>query len=266
MIPQLLLEEINLGEKRAEDFYDKYGKEELDAALAELKKSDEEIFSKYPMKDMQKKIVAKSMMVVDSSAENAENSETEPKVKKGFWSDVRRVRMFGVAAAAAFVVMLCVPVSLRVLSIGKTESIRMKGDVKKQALKLYKQDGNDAVLLNNGAKVDAGDVIQISYVAGKNEYGIIFSIDGNGNVTKHFPDSTWKSEKLNQVMTEVPLDFSYELDDAPEYECFVFVTSDKPFVLDELSMIDSQDAKLDIIKSSQYVPKNCSKTIFMLKK
>ena len=29
MIPQLLLEEINLGEKKAQDYYDRYGKEEL---------------------------------------------------------------------------------------------------------------------------------------------------------------------------------------------------------------------------------------------
>ena len=29
MIPQLLLEEINLGEKDAKDYYEKYGKEEL---------------------------------------------------------------------------------------------------------------------------------------------------------------------------------------------------------------------------------------------
>lgn len=242
MIPQLLLEEISLGEKRAEDYYDKYGKEQLDVALEELKKLNEEILSQYP--------------------------EGKPVFKpaKTLWFDAGRVRKIGYAAAAALAVMICVPVVIRNVSAGQTDSIRVKGEAKKQALKLYKQEGDGAVLLNNGAKVKSGDVIQISYVPGKNEYGIIFSIDGNGNVTKHFPDSTWKAAKLNQVMTEVPLDFSYELDDAPDYECFVFVTGDKPFVLDELSMIDSSKAKLDIIKSSEYVPKTCAKTIFMLKK
>ena len=43
MIPQLLLEEILCGEKNEKDFYTKYGKEELQAALAELRKSNEEI-------------------------------------------------------------------------------------------------------------------------------------------------------------------------------------------------------------------------------
>lgn len=253
MIPQLLLEEISLGEKNAEDYYDKYGREELDAALEELRRSNEEILSQYPMADMQKKVITKSMTVVK---------------RVNFFNSVSSMRKIGYAAAAVLAVMICIPAVIRFTSFNSesNNSIRIKGDVKKQALKLYKQSGNEAVLLNNGAQVKAGDVIQISYVAGKNEYGIIFSIDGNGSVTKHFPDSTWKAGKLNQVMTEVPLDFSYELDDAPEYECFVFVTSDKPFVLDELSMIDSSNAKLDIIKSSQYVPKTCSKTIFMLKK
>ena len=46
MIPQLLLEEINLGEKNASDYYDKYGKEELEKALEDLRKSDEEIITR----------------------------------------------------------------------------------------------------------------------------------------------------------------------------------------------------------------------------
>ena len=56
MIPQLLLEEINLGEKNASDYYDKYGKEELEKALEDLRKSDEEIFRSYPLNYVQEKI------------------------------------------------------------------------------------------------------------------------------------------------------------------------------------------------------------------
>ena len=52
MIPQLLLEEILNGEKNEKDFYAKYGKEELQAALAELRKSNEEILSAYPAEAM----------------------------------------------------------------------------------------------------------------------------------------------------------------------------------------------------------------------
>ena len=60
MIPQLLLEEINLGEKNASDYYDKYGKEELEKALEDLRKSDEEIFRSYPLNYVQEKFAAKT--------------------------------------------------------------------------------------------------------------------------------------------------------------------------------------------------------------
>ena len=62
MIPQLLLEEILNGEKNEKDFYAKYGKEELQAALAELKKSNEEILSAYPAEAMKGEIIKKAMM------------------------------------------------------------------------------------------------------------------------------------------------------------------------------------------------------------
>ena len=39
MIPQLLLEEILLGEKEESKYYDKYGKEEIQGALEALRKS-----------------------------------------------------------------------------------------------------------------------------------------------------------------------------------------------------------------------------------
>ena len=48
MIPQLLLEEILLGEKDAKNYYSKYGKEELESALEGLRKSNQEILSAYP--------------------------------------------------------------------------------------------------------------------------------------------------------------------------------------------------------------------------
>ena len=37
MIPHLLLEEINAGEKNAKDYYGKYGKEELDYLVKAIK-------------------------------------------------------------------------------------------------------------------------------------------------------------------------------------------------------------------------------------
>ena len=59
MIPQLLLEEILLGEKKKEDYYEKYGKEELERALSELKKSDEDILKNYSPEVQQIEVMKK---------------------------------------------------------------------------------------------------------------------------------------------------------------------------------------------------------------
>ena len=48
MIPQLLLEQILLGEKNACDYYDLYGKTEIEEALKALRESNEEILKEYP--------------------------------------------------------------------------------------------------------------------------------------------------------------------------------------------------------------------------
>ena len=74
MIPQLLLEEILNGEKNEKDFYAKYGKEELQAALAELKKSNEEILSAYPAEAMKSEIIKKAMMQKNEPAASSKKS------------------------------------------------------------------------------------------------------------------------------------------------------------------------------------------------
>ncbi|MCR4626767.1 MAG: hypothetical protein K5640_03895, partial [Treponema sp.] len=66
MIPQLLLEQILSGEKDEKDFYSKYGREELQKAVADLKKSDEEIFNSYSSDDMEAAVL-KKMMTAKSS-------------------------------------------------------------------------------------------------------------------------------------------------------------------------------------------------------
>ena len=82
------------------------------------------------------------------------------------------------------------------------------------------------------------------YNAGNKEYGVIFSVDGNGNITRHFPENSWQAEALEHDFSEIPLDFSYELDNAPDFECFIMVTSKQQFTLDDLE--DKIKNKTDI--------------------
>jgi hypothetical protein len=81
--------------------------------------------------------------------------------------------------------------------------------------------------LARGDKVTQGDVVQLAYNAMGATHGVIFSIDGRGTVTLHFPSERTGSTALKAKGANA-LDFSYELDDAPRFERFFFVTSDKP--------------------------------------
>jgi hypothetical protein len=120
--------------------------------------------------------------------------------------------------------------------------------------------------LKNGDKAYENDVIQITYLSAGNEYGFIFSFDGNGNITRHFPEDSWQAQKLSTVKQEVPLDFSYKLDDAPDYECFVFVSSKEKFELNNLEDINKNKLTINYIKKGSFLPKNCEESLFILNK
>lgn len=260
MIPQLLLEEINLGEKDAKDYYKKYGKEELEGALAQLKKSDQEILSAYPALNF-------TPAVVGAAKEALANKEAPAgKDKPNIYVRLNKTRPLFFAAAAVLVLALCAPVALNTIkSLGGSRSIRLKGSGQHQ-IRLYKQSGADAVQLKNGEAVKESDLVQITYIPGSYNYGVIFSVDGNGNVTRHFPDASWQAEKLQKTGEEVPLAFSYELDDAPKYECFVFVASKNPFDFSKIESLDKNQISVDFLKKGSYLPKDCDGALFVLNK
>ena len=148
MIPQLLLEEINAGEKNAKDYYGKYGKEELEKALTDLRKSDEEIFAAYPVKNMEKQFEEKML--------------NSAKPKKNFFS-FKSYRMWTMSAAAVLAVFFCVPLMYNVLKSGSSSEIRVKGNgTFENSLRLYKQEGNKIIKLSDGDKAKENDVIQIT--------------------------------------------------------------------------------------------------------
>lgn len=108
---------------------------------------------------------------------------------------------------------------------GQTREVTTaKGDPR---LILHRKGEGEAPELPREAVVGAGDRIQVKYVTGGRRHGAILSIDGRGVVTLHFPADERGSTLLRQD-GPVPLDHSYELDDAPAFERFVFVTSDEP--------------------------------------
>ncbi len=104
------------------------------------------------------------------------------------------------------------------------DGVRTKGSPE---LHIFKATGEGQLRIKEGQAVSAGDSLQLRYMAAGAVYGTVFSIDGSGALTLHFPNSRDDDNRLESGL--VPLGFAYELDDAPRFERFYFVTSDAPF-------------------------------------
>ena len=143
---------------------------------------------------------------------------------------------------------------------------RVKGGELNHQIRLYRQEGGEATLLKNGESASENDLIQITYLPRQYKYGVIFSVDGNGNVTRHFPEESWEAGALAKTGEEVPLSFSYALDDAPDFECFIFAASKSKFDLSEIEEINKESFSIDFLKKGTYLPKGCDGSIFVLKK
>lgn len=106
------------------------------------------------------------------------------------------------------------------------DGIRLKGV--KPDLLLYRKRASEVEQLADSSVAYAGDLIQIFYRAAGKPFGVIVSVDGRGTVTRHLPASGTSAVRLIQG-DPVPLDYSYELDDAPKWERFYFLTADASF-------------------------------------
>jgi hypothetical protein len=121
---------------------------------------------------------------------------------------------------------------------------RIKGDT---ALSVTRNTRSAPEQLENDARAQAGDLLQLAYRAGTARTGVIVSIDGSGNSTLHFPNRVDASSALD-TRGEVTLDHSFELDDAPEFERFFFVTTGqapavKPAIVLEAARVLAQQGR-----------------------
>jgi anti-sigma factor RsiW len=109
-----------------------------------------------------------------------------------------------------------------------TSPDRIKG--LEPSLTLFRRTAEGSETLADGAVVRPGDQIRIGYRAAGYAYGVIVSVDGRGAVSVHLAADAARSTALRSGET-VLLDRSFELDDAPLWERFYFVASEKPFAL-----------------------------------
>lgn len=195
----------------------------LQEELDELKRSDREILNTYKAADM-------------ASAIREKMSGTEDKTIP-FQKPVRKRRTTILIPAAAMILfgLLLPTMILRNRNIHEDQDItRIKG-LGEPLLNIYRKKDGESELLKEYSSASKSDLIQLGYRVADQLFGSIISIDGRGVVTRHFPEEEGGAVRLKTGGEQI-LPFSYELDDAPEYETFYFITSDEPFPLN--TMID----------------------------
>ena len=113
-------------------------------------------------------------------------------------------------------------------AVGEASTSRVKGDGEGPRLVIFRKLAGGHERLEDGTLARSGDLLQIAYRSSGLGYGAILSVDGRGAVTRHLPVSGEEAVPLAPADT---LDFAYELDDAPLWERFFLVASDRPFGL-----------------------------------
>ncbi len=207
---QILLDESSQ-EINGIDSYDK-------KIIEELEKSNLDILDKYPPSSM-----------ADSIKRRMKNDN---KSIKGNFN--RKKLYIPLTTAAVFLLMFPVFSILlqkdQIIS-NQPEVIRMKGNT--PSIYIYKRNNENFELLANNSFVKEKDLLQISYDGAGVKYGIILSIDGRGTVTLHFPENIYSSSRLD-FGGKVALPFSYELDNAPFFERFFFITSNDEILIEDI--------------------------------
>ncbi|MDD5308041.1 MAG: ActD-like protein [Deltaproteobacteria bacterium] len=244
-VPDWLLERVALGELPLHDMKDarRRLREEPggEARLETLRESDLEILRTYPADAMVESIRRRVKAV--SAEEGFEKAKRRGRLAKGLLVGAP----LAVAIAAAVVFVVASPALPPAPMGAGPEVTRVKGLA--PHLFVYRKTANATERLDRGAKARARDLLQLSYVAAGAKYGAVLSVDGRGDVTLHFPGSPTSSAALSSH-GETPLDHAYELDDAPGFERFFFVTSEQPFdvaaVLEEARALASSRDKVRV--------------------
>jgi len=212
-VPDLILERYHLDElpRQEKDRVERllHGDQLLRDRLKALEASDEEIARQRPADWLAQRV-----------RERLAARAPQPRVRP---QGLRRIVLATALTGAALVAVVAVPWG-SFLATG--ESDRIKG--LSPSLIVYRRTAEGSETLANGAVARAGDLLRLGYASAGRGYGVILSIDGRGVVTQHLPPDGPRAASLRSGGT-VLLDQAYELDDAPAWECFYFVTADHAF-------------------------------------
>ncbi|QSQ15085.1 ActD protein [Myxococcus landrumensis] len=223
--PDWLLERIALGELPEDSLAAARAKLELEShgpsRLARLEADSRETLTRHPPEAVARE-VARRRRTASLVADAARQPESQG------WHGLS----LSVPVAASLVLLLLSvqpdmalePPGLTPARVELMETVGIKGTAR---LLVYRQDEGTVELLMDRARAQRGDLLQLSYLSGGRRHGVVVSVDGRGAVTLHHPTALMGSTSL-EGGDAVSLTHSYELDDAPGFERFFFVTSDSP--------------------------------------
>lgn len=223
-VPVLLVEQLALGELDEASAGRVRAELGSDDALPRLESSNREILADHPPD----RVAAEIRRKLERSNKPAPSRA---------WIPWLLAPTMVAAAALVWVAVRDEPPALathvEILDDGDPEQTRIKGGVEPH-LVIDRRTAAGHERLMTDQVVRSGDLLQVSYVPAGRRHGVIVSIDGAGAVTLHHPEAPGASPALAEG-SEVPLAHSYELDDAPGFERFVFVTRDgQPPTVDEV--------------------------------
>jgi hypothetical protein len=191
------------------------------AALQELARADEELLARLPPSSFVARVFAEADRA-SSSSSSASSAAAALLPRPRPWGFRLATAAAPVLAAAGLVAVL-----ERDPPSPGADVVVLKGD--RPALLVYRLVDGEAVRVGDGDVFSSGDVVQLQTRAAGRRHGVVVSVDGRGHVTRHFPAAG--------ADTALPpgtaaLQTSFELDDAPGYERFVFVAADAALDVD----------------------------------
>ncbi|MCK6551489.1 ActD-like protein [Myxococcota bacterium] len=216
---QLLLERIASGELQDREALVSALSEEERLELARIDEENRELLRALPASEVADEVHRRLRV------EAVRATEASSRARIGGARFMRIATLAAPVAAVVVAVVLARP-AIDVDPQGPgVEVTRAKGEAR---LSIYRQSPSGAERLSDRATVAPADVLQLRYEAGAILYGVIVSIDGAGQVTMHLPrDGSAAAVALDPAGAALPS--AYELDAAPSFERFFFVTSSAPF-------------------------------------
>jgi hypothetical protein len=258
-VPDVILEQYRLNELPREqaDHVDHLlrASEALRQRLEALDRSDADVARQYPPAWMAERV-----------------RERQARGARGQQRRGGQARRWGLPAAIGVAAVALVVVLPRLGTapagpgpVTTTDSDRIKG--LRPSLSVYRRTDRGTETLADGAVARTGDLLRLGYTAAGHSYGVIVSIDGRGAVTRHLPPSGDRAAPLGRAST-VLLDLAYELDDAPGWERFFFVTGEAPFDVAPIVEAAGRAAGHDLRAppANLAIPRELSQSTFSLQK